>query len=74
MKHNFKKILCVLLACLMVIPFCTEFAKLPQIWAASSDIVDIPDVNMKAALNSALNVEIFCRYTKDSLNRSLLLK
>ena len=57
MKHNFKKILCVLLACLMVIPFCTEFAKLPQIWAASSDIVDIPDVNMKAALNSALNVE-----------------
>ena len=42
MKHNFKKILCVLLACLMVIPFCTEFAKLPQIWAASSDIVDIP--------------------------------
>ena len=30
MKHNFKKILCVLLACLMVIPFCTEFAKLPQ--------------------------------------------
>ena len=53
MKHNFKKILCVLLACLMVIPFCTEFAKLPQIWAASSDIVDIPDVNMKAALNSA---------------------
>ena len=36
MKHNFKKILCVLLACLMVIPFCTEFAKLPQIWAASS--------------------------------------
>ena len=30
MKHNFKKILCVLLACLMVIPFCTEFAKLPH--------------------------------------------
>lgn len=57
MKHNFKKILCVLLACLMVIPFCTEFAKLPQIWAASSDIVDIPDDNMKAALNSALEVE-----------------
>lgn len=57
MKHNFKKILCVLLACLMVIPFYTEFAKLPQIWAASSDIVDIPDVNMKAALNSALEVE-----------------
>lgn len=57
MKRNFKKILCVLLACIMVIPFCTEFVKLPQIWAASSDIVNIPDDNMKAALNSALNVE-----------------
>lgn len=57
MKHNFKKILCVLLACIMVIPFCTEFVKLPQIWAASSDIVNIPDDNMKAALNSALEVE-----------------
>ena len=57
MKRNFKKILCVLLACIMVIPFCTEFVKLPQIWAASSDIVNIPDDNMKAALNSALEVE-----------------
>ena len=75
MKHNFKKILCVLLACLMVIPFCTEFAKLPQIWAASSDIVDIPDVNMKAALNSALNVEdSSADITKEQLESLTALK
>ena len=75
MKHNFKKILCVLLACLMVIPFCTEFAKLPQIWAASSDIVDIPDDNMKAALNSALNVEdSSADITKEQLESLTALK
>ena len=68
-----RKFLCVLLACLMVIPFCTEFAKLPQIWAASSDIVDIPDVNMKAALNSALNVEdSSADITKEQLESPLL--
>ena len=75
MKHNFKKILCVLLACLMVIPFYTEFAKLPQILAASSDIVDIPDVNMKAALNSALNVEdSSADITKEQLESLTALK